>query len=96
MQLIQNNALRVILRKRRDTSIKSLHQLANTEMVKDRLHKLCKSCFEKCITNENPLFLDCFKEFKRYANGRILKHETIICAHKAFIDTQIKKLDNVN
>jgi hypothetical protein len=42
---------------------KSLHQLANIEMVKDRLYKLCKSYFKKCIIKENPLLLDCFKEY---------------------------------
>ncbi len=56
LQLIQNNALRIILNKSRETSIKSLHQMAKLDMVKDRLSKLCKSYIEKCIINDNPVF----------------------------------------
>jgi hypothetical protein len=51
--------------------------MAKLDMVKDRFSKLCKSYIEKCIINDNPVFLDSFKEYLRYANGRILKHETI-------------------
>jgi hypothetical protein len=89
IQIIQNTALRIILKKGRDTSIKMLHQLANIDLIKDRMQKLCKAYFVKCIANENPLFLDCWNEYQRFANGRILKSETIICAYKSFIIEQI-------
>jgi hypothetical protein len=65
-------------------------------MIKDRLYKLCKSYFEKCISNDKPPELNCFKEYKRYANDRILKHEKILCATKKFMDEEYKQKENEN
>ncbi len=67
-----------------------MHKLAKIEKIKDRFFNLTKNYIIKAINLYNPLILECIKDFKNYANGRILKHQTIICPFKLQIEEAIK------
>lgn len=81
LQIIQNNALRIILKKplMTKTRIVDLHKEANLEMLDTRLKKLRKRYKEKALTNKNPVFNELVIEYLNFKGGRNLKKQTLCC-----------------
>ena len=81
LQVIQNNALRLILRKPRNTRINELHDSTKIDLIQDRFKTLSARYILKSINN-NPIIKQSFDEFTRFSNGRILNTKTLFCPHK--------------
>ena len=79
LQIIQNNALRAILKKKRDTKIKVLHQLTNCITIKDRLKNLSSKYITSNILNENPIIVSTVEEFINFKQARKLNFKTLLC-----------------
>lgn len=89
LQIIQNNALRTILKKPRETPIISLHELGSIKLVKNRLEQLARNYLINAIVNNNPLILDSFDEYIRFSGGRITTTSTLFDNHKSEISKTI-------
>ena len=64
LQSIQNNALRIIFRKKYDYDAKILHELANIESIETRSNQLIRNYISNAFNNNNPLFRDLVNEYK--------------------------------
>ena len=83
LQIIQNNALRIILKKPliTRTRIESLHQEANIEMLDVRLLKLRNRYIHKAVTNYNPIMKELINDFINYRGGRNNVKKTLLCEY---------------
>jgi len=81
LQVIQNNALRIILNKPKimKTKIVDLHSEVNLETLETRFLKLRRRYVQKAISNNNPVILELIEEFKNYKGGRVLTRKTLLC-----------------
>ncbi len=81
LQVIQNNALRIILNKPKimKTKIVDLHSEVNLETLETRSLKLRRRYVQKAISNNNPVILELIEEFKNYKGGRVLTRKTLLC-----------------
>jgi hypothetical protein len=81
LQIIQNNALRLILNKPKitRTRIEYLHEEANIDMIDTRLTTLRKRYVLKAIHNNNPIIKDTISEYLNFSGGRYLNHKTLLC-----------------
>jgi hypothetical protein len=90
LQVIQNNALRLILQKPIDTRITTLHQLSNICLIHDRFNQLSIKFILIAFTIKNPIIEDSYFEYTRFANGRNLSTTTLFCPFKNQIDEFFK------
>ena len=81
LQIIQNNALRIILNKPKitRTRIEHLHEEANIDMIDTRLAILRTRYVLKAIQNNNPIIKDTISEYLNFSGGRYLNHKTLLC-----------------
>ena len=82
LQVIQNNALRTILKKPllTRTSIIDLHKSAKIEMLKVRFETLSTRYVQKAMVNKNPIITELIEEFKNFSSGgRVLPVKTLLC-----------------
>ena len=82
LQVIQNNALRIIVKKPliTRTSILELHNSTKVEMLKIRFEKLRGRYVQKAIINNNPIITELCDEFKQFnSGGRVLQTTTLLC-----------------
>ena len=79
IQVIQNNALRSILKKNTMISINELHSTANINTIDERLKHLSKKYIEKNLANNNPIISSTIDEFINFKQARILKYKTLLC-----------------
>jgi hypothetical protein len=80
LQIIQNNALCIILhvKKIEHLNIEELHRRAGVIQIKERLDELRTRYIEKAIEDNNPLVLDTVREYNRFKN-REIKKATLLC-----------------
>ena len=83
LQIIQNNALRIILKKPliTRTRIESLHEEAKIEMLEVRLLKLRNRYIHKALTNSNPIMKELINDFINYRGGRNNVKKTLLCEY---------------
>ncbi len=93
LQTVQNKAQKQIYKKESDKTLEQLHQLAKLDSIKTRFFKLTKNYIIKAVKSNNPIILDLIRDYKCYANGRILKHQTLLCPFKADIEIALEKLN---
>jgi len=81
LQVIQNNALRIILKKPKltKTRIVDLHLESKLETLEERFLKLRRRYVQKAIINSNPVILELIDEFKNFKGGRLLTKKTLLC-----------------
>ena len=84
LQTIQNNALRIILKKPliTKTKITDLHKEANIELLTNRFKKLRDRYLNKALTSKNPIITDVYNEYERFKGGRTIKCKTLLCDFK--------------
>ena len=63
LQSIQNNALRIIFRKKYDFDANILHESAKIDNLASRSKKLLENYINNATTNKNPLFIDLKNEY---------------------------------
>jgi len=68
LQIIQNSALRIILRKpiMTKTRISELHEISKLEYIKERFYSLNQRYITKAIVNKNPMIAQVIEEYQRY------------------------------
>ena len=71
LQVIQNNALRIILKKKIDTDIQELHKIGKIEDLFTRSQSLKNRYLNSAINNGNPLIKDDFLMFKKLKNNNM-------------------------
>ena len=81
LQIIQNNALRIIFKKPliTRTTINWLHDRANLIRIEVRMINLRKRYIFKAIDNKNPLILDLIEDYLIFKGGRTLRKNTLLC-----------------
>ena len=73
IRALENNALRIILhKKRQECTPTELHEIANLDMLDDRLSTLTNKYFENTINNNNPVINDLIEECKNYHNEMLI------------------------
>jgi len=83
LQIVQNDALRIILKKgfniktKKHEKIVNLHEAAQILPIADRCEKLRSRYVINSVANCNPLICDAIIEYKGFAGGRILKNKTL-------------------
>ena len=77
---IQNNALRIILNKKRTDkiSIVELHKLADIESIESRLQRLRVDFLYKALSSNNPLISEIVVDYMNYSGGRLLKFRSLL------------------
>ena len=80
VKTIQNNALRIILNKKRTDkiSIIELHELVDIETIDARLQKLRVEYLYKALSSNNPLITEIVNDYINYSGGRILKFRSLL------------------
>ncbi len=80
IQIIQNNALRIILHVKRieHLNIDELHKRAGVNKIEERLYELRKRYIENAIDDDNPLVKETVSEYNRFKNRKI-KKPTLLC-----------------
>jgi len=81
LQIIQNNALRIIFKKLliTRTTIDWLHEKAKLIRIETRMTNLRKRCIFKAVENNNPMILDLIYEYLNFKGGRNLSINTMLC-----------------
>ena len=82
LQIIQNNALRIIFKKPliTRTTINWLHVTwANLIRIEVRMINLRKRYIFKAIDNKNPLIVELIEDYLIFKGGRTLRKKTILC-----------------
>jgi len=81
LQVIQNNALRIILNKPKltKTRIVDLHLESKLETLEERFLKLRRRYVQKAIINSNPVIVELIDEYKNFKGGRLLTKKTLLC-----------------
>ena len=86
LQIIQNNALRIIFKKLliTRTTIDWLHEKAKLIRIETRMINLRKRYIYKAVENKNPMILDLIYEYLNFKGGRNLSTNTIfiLCKEK--------------
>ena len=67
IQRIQNNALRIIFKKKSNFSAINLHDLAKIDTIQTRARLLTKNYVSSCRLNRNPLYQELFSGFETYS-----------------------------
>jgi hypothetical protein len=93
LQATQNKALRLIYNREESVSLDQLHLMARLENIKIRFYNLTKNYLIKALNSNNPIISDLVKEFRRYSNGRILDHQTLLCPFKADLEEAMNALN---
>lgn len=82
LQIVQNNALRTILKRPQitRTRILDLHKTAKVEMLKIRFDNLNTKYVQKATISKNPIITELIEEFKTFSSGgRYLTTQTLLC-----------------
>jgi hypothetical protein len=88
LQVIQNNALRCIYKQTRECPVKTLHELANLETIKERMINMNQKYFERACATSNPLIEQLINEYENeFMNSNTSNKSTILC------ETAIANLD---
>jgi hypothetical protein len=68
LEKMQNNALRIIFKKKLTDQVKNedLRSWANVVTIKERHRQLMTRYFEKCLTSNNPLIIKLFTNYKEF------------------------------
>lgn len=83
LQTIQNSAIRLIFRKKYDTKITDLHEIAKVPMLYERFDTLTKRYIVSSILNHNPLICSLRDEFLSFiGGGRSIIKKTLFCNFK--------------
>jgi exonuclease III len=85
VQILQNAALRAMLRQPRATPIDILQGSAGVVGVADRLSLLVERYLVGSIVNKNPLLIKLCEEFFAYRNGRTTRKTTLLDPHRTTI-----------
>jgi hypothetical protein len=78
LQVIQNNALRICLKKPKDTPINSLHSNAKLKTIRERLSEIAAKYLLSTVTYNNPIIIDTIKEFARFSGARVTTKPTLL------------------
>ena len=80
MQVIQNNALRIILNVKINDriSIEELHLRLECESIEERLQKLRNKYVNQALRNRNPLVCEIFKDFYNFKGGREMVFKSLL------------------
>ncbi len=81
VQVLQNTALRAMLRQPRGTPIDILHRSVGVVEVADRLFLLVERYLTNSIHPSNPLIIQLCDEFFAFGNGRIRSKQTLLDPH---------------
>jgi hypothetical protein len=79
LNVIQNNALRAIFKKKKEFGNEPLRLLAEELKLEDRMRDLKKRYLAKCINFDNPIITNLIEEYNSYVNGRSIKIKTPLC-----------------
>ena len=74
LEILQNHALRIVLKKRQidHVTIESLREEANVSAIEKRHQKLLLAYFDKAINNNNPLIMELIKYYWEFRKRNIL------------------------
>ena len=86
LQVIQNTALRSMLRLPKGTFLGTLHRLAGVSKLADRLSLLSSRYLGNSIINSNPLVTTLYQEFLAFGNGRTRRKATLLDPHLAALE----------
>ena len=77
MEILQNHALRIILKKRQidHVSVESLREDAKVQSIERRLQTLLMRYFSKSIDNNNPLIMELIKDYWNFRKRNIILHK---------------------
>jgi hypothetical protein len=94
LQIIQNNALRIIFKKpiMTRTTIDWLHEKAELIRIETRMINLRKRYIFKAVENNNPMILELIYEYLNFKGGRNLSMITMLC--DMYDDLKNKKITN--
>jgi exonuclease III len=75
LEVLQNNALRVIYKKSLldHISAQTLRDWAQIDSVKSRHNILLNNYYEKCLISNNPLIKELFENYKNFKNRKIFR-----------------------
>ena len=100
LQIIQNNALRIIFKKPliTRTTINWLHDRANLIRIEVRMINLRKRYIFKAIDNKNPLIVELIEDYLIFKGGRTLRKNTMLCDvyDDLIIRRNLNNLKNIN
>jgi hypothetical protein len=96
LQIIQNNALRIIFKKPliTRTTIDWLHEKAKLIRIETRMINLRKRYIYKAVENKNPMILDLIYEYLNFKGGRNLSINTMLC--DMYDDLKIRTRQNMH
>lgn len=79
IQVVQNTALRIIFKQKREFGNLPLHHLAEMPFLKDRMLELTNNYIECAEVNANPLISDLIDDYLELTSEYILPRPTILC-----------------
>ena len=79
LQVIQNSAMRIIFKKKREFGNKALMELTGMEPLETRLENLKKEYIQRMINSDNPLINVLIEDYERFEGHSDLKPKTILC-----------------
>ncbi len=87
VQVIQNNAMRVIFKQPFDATTNTLCTLSGLSRVEERMFDLNERFFESALAAPNELILDLAWGFKRSFSAREILDKTLLCDFKDLLET---------
>ena len=79
LQIVQNDALRLILKLKRENGNQELHTRSKIEYIEDRMKNLNKKYLNKAMGNENELIESLVTEYEEFYLWNRVKKDTILC-----------------
>ena len=86
LQSIQNTALRLILRKKREDGSDVLHEIAKIEPLEIRMKNIMERYTEKAECNLNPLISDLIDDYSELRSEYQLESTTVLCGISYVVD----------
>ena len=89
LQVIQNKAVRIIFRQRRDCPTAVLTELSGLDLVKIRCNTLTCNYFKTAIATQNPLIIKLIEEYDNQISffNKDRSHPTLLCQLRSQIST---------
>ena len=84
LQAVQNNAMRIIFKKKREYGNENLQRLSGVEPLESRMQQLTERYLEQAEINQNPLICDLIEEYEEFQTRNKKKHATLLC-HSLYI-----------
>ena len=89
LQIVQNDALRIILKLKKEDGNQRLYDESKIESIEQRMNKLNTRYLCKAINYENEMIKNLISEYEEFYLWNNIKRDTVLCYYRDIICNQV-------